>query len=137
MEIIQPADTKKKVLIIEDETPMLRALSDTFTRAGFNVLEARDGSMALGIALNNKPDIILLDIILPVMDGLTFLKKLREDTAFGRNVPVVLLTNLSADREAINKAITEGNPAYYLVKTEWTIRDVVEKVKERLGMVQT
>lgn len=134
MEVVQPEDKKKKVLIIEDESPMLRALSDTFTRAGFGVLEARDGSTALGIALNQKPDIILLDIILPVMDGLTFLKKLREDAAYGKDVPVVLLTNLSADREAINKAITEGNPAYYLVKTEWTIRDIVEKVKERLGM---
>jgi DNA-binding response OmpR family regulator len=128
-------DTKKKcILIVEDEAPMLKTLSFTFEHAGFNVLQARDGESALGVAQSRKPDLILLDIVLPVMDGLSLLKKLRSDGEYGQHVPVILLTNLSADSDAINKAVTEDNPAYYLVKTDWTAEEVVEKVNERLGI---
>ena len=126
---------KKKILIIEDEVPMMKALTAAFTREHFQVIEAREGGTGLSIALNQHPDVILLDILLPKIDGLTILKKLRtEDSEFGRTVPVIFLTNLSANNDAINKSITEHSPAYYLVKTEWTTDDIVEKVKERLGM---
>jgi DNA-binding response OmpR family regulator len=131
---MDPAYTNKTILIVEDESPMLHALKDTFMQSGFKVLEARDGSTGLGIAMHEKLDAILLDIILPVMDGLTMLRKLREDGEFGKNVPVILLTNLSADSDAINAAITQNNPAYYLVKTNWSMADVVDKVKECLRL---
>jgi DNA-binding response OmpR family regulator len=124
----------KKILIVEDEVPLLKALSDTFTKEKFNVLQARDGQSALTVAFAEKPDLILLDIVLPVMDGLSMLKKLREGGDYGKNVQVVLLTNLSADNEVIHTAITENNPTFYLVKTNWTIPEVVTKVKESLGM---
>ena len=58
-------------------------------------------------------------------------KKLREDK-WGKNVPVILLTNLSATDEKLIKAMVENEPAYYLVKSDWKINDVVEKVKETL-----
>ncbi len=125
--------TKKKILIIEDEMSQRKALVDKFTREGFHVLEARDGEEGLRIALKEQPHIILLDIIMPKMDGMTMLKKLRQENDWGKSVPVILLTNLSSDDDKINQGITENEPAYYLVKSNWPINEVVEKVKERLS----
>lgn len=120
-----------KILIIEDEEAELRALKNKFQGEGFECLEAKDGAEGLRLATRYRPDLILLDLILPVMDGITMLKKLREDE-WGKDVPVVILTNLSDD-----KAVTESikNGVYsYLVKTDWRLEDVVKKVKSKLGM---
>ncbi len=123
---------KRKILIVEDEAPMLKILVDTFKKENFITLEARDGESAFSKAITEKPDLILLDILLPKMDGLAVLNKVRNENDYGKKVPVILLTNLSPDREEINKAITENTPAYYLVKTNWNMEDVVAKVKECL-----
>lgn len=123
----------KKILIVEDEITILRALMDTLTREGFTVVQAKDGQVGLTLALEEKPDLILLDIVMPVMDGLTMLKKLRETDTYGKTVPVILLTNLSADTEEIMKAVAETEPSYYLVKTNFTVSQVVAKVKEQLS----
>jgi DNA-binding response OmpR family regulator len=71
---------------------------------------------------------------MPVMDGISMLEKLRED-AWGKTVPVVLLSNLPSADDKINKAITELEPTYYFVKAEKTIEEITEKIKERLGIV--
>ncbi len=126
--------TRKKILIIEDEMSQRKALMDKFTREGFSVLEARDGEEGLRIALSDRPNLILLDIIMPVMDGMTMLKKLRQENDWGKNVPVTLLTNLNPYNGKVDKVITGEEPAYYLVKSNWTINEVVEKVKARLNI---
>ena len=72
---------------------------------------------------------------MPVMDGLTMMDKLREKDLYGKNVPIILLSNLSASEEKIMAAITKNEPAYYLVKSDWDLSHVVEKVKERLSRV--
>jgi diguanylate cyclase len=130
-----PPKAKQKILIIEDEAAMRKILVDTFTSENFAVFQAPDGETGLATALQEKPDIILLDIVLPRMDGLAVLNKLRSESPYGKNVPVILLTNLSPDSEAINQAITKDTPSYYLVKANWNIEDVVEKVRERLSRV--
>lgn len=112
---------------------MLTALTEKFEREGFSVTGAQDGKTGLDRALSLKPDLILLDIVLPVMDGLTVLKRLRSANTWGKTVPVILLTNLSADNADIVRTIAETEPAYYLVKTDWTTEQLVEKVRERLG----
>jgi DNA-binding response OmpR family regulator len=124
-------DGNKKVLIIEDESTLLLVLSEKFKREGFSVFEAKDGAEGLKTALKNHPDIILLDIIMPSMDGLTMLKKLREDR-WGNKVPVLVLSNLG-DPDQINQA-TGGGIIEYLVKSNWGLEDVVGKVKETLKM---
>jgi len=126
-------NTQKTILIIEDELPQLKSLADEFTDEGFRVLKAQNGEVGLTMALREHPDIILLDMVMPVMDGMTMLKKLRGENVWGRGVPVILLTNLSADDEQRTRDITATEPAYYLVKSRWTLRDVVEKVRERLS----
>ena len=121
----------KRVLIVEDEPPELRALVDKFSREGFEALEAKNGEEGLNLALETHPDLILLDIVMPKMDGLTMLKKLREDE-WGRGVPVIVLTNLS-DGDKARDAIYHG--VYdYLVKADWKLEDVIKKVKEWLSM---
>jgi DNA-binding response OmpR family regulator len=122
-----------KILIVEDEELQRKPLAEELQDQGFNVLTAPNGRDGLELALHEKPDLILLDIVMPVMDGMTMMKKLREESVYGKNVPVILLTNLSADQEEINKSITRDEPAYYLVKSDFTLQDVVKKIRERLS----
>jgi two-component system response regulator MprA len=123
----------QKLLVVEDDVSLQGVLRDKFTLEGFSVIEAKDGEEGLAVALREHPDIILLDIIMPKMDGLTMMKKLRQMDEWGKRVPIILLTNLSADDEKINWAIAENEPAYYLVKSNWSISDLVDKVNERLS----
>jgi len=119
----------KKVLIVEDEASLLRVLADKFRREGFEVFTATDGHDGLTKASKNKPDIIVLDIVMPSMDGLEMLKKLRENK-WGNHTPVLILSNLS-DPEQINEATGRGM-VQYLVKSNWGLDDVVEKVRQTL-----
>ena len=96
------------------------------------MLEAKNGKVGLEVALRKRPDLILLDIVMPVMDGITMLRLLRANNDWGKTVPVILLTNLSPADEQRNQAIAELDPAYYLIKSDWKINDVVAKVRERL-----
>lgn len=117
-------------MIVEDELSLRNALRDKLSREDFAVLEAKNGEERLEVALREYPDLILLDIIMPVMDGMTMLKKLRE-TVWGKTAKVVILTNLT-DTEKISEAIAQGS-FDYLVKSDWKIEDVVTKARERLG----
>jgi len=122
----------KKILVIEDDAALRNVLRDKFSLEGFNVLEAKDGEEGLAIAVSLHPDLILLDIILPKMDGITMMKKLRQADEWGRKVPIILLTNLSADEDNISQAVADCEPAYYLTKSNWSLEDLVEKIRERL-----
>lgn len=122
----------KTLLIVEDDSSLLRALSDRFADEGFKIIQAKNGEEGLESALKNRPDLILLDIIMPKMDGITMMKKLREDS-WGEQVPVIILTNLSIDDKILND-ISQTEPVYYLVKTDWDMEAVVKKVKSRLGI---
>jgi len=124
--------TNKKILVVEDETDILDVLTDTFKREGAEVFRAEDGDEGLKIALAEKPDVILLDIIMPKVSGLDMLRDLRKDD-WGKAVPVILLTNLSATEEKIIRSIVEYRPVFYLVKSDWKIADVVKKVKGIIG----
>lgn len=123
------AKTNKKILIVEDESSLRNALRDKFIHEGFATLEAKNGEEGLKAALGGQPDLILLDIILPKMDGIAMLKKLRQD-AWGKDAKVIMLTNLS-DNEKVAEAIAQGTHDY-LVKSAWKIEDVVVKVREML-----
>ena len=121
---------QKKVLIVEDEKSLMEALNKKFTAEGFKVVEAVNGKEGLDKSLSERPDVILLDIIMPVMDGMTMLKKLREDS-WGKLANVVLLTNLS-DPQRMEEALEKG--AFdYLVKSDWRLEDVVKKVEGKIG----
>lgn len=122
---------KKKILIIEDERLLLNAIKRKLEGSGFEVIEAHDGAEGFGVAKEKKPDLILLDIVLPIMDGVTLLERLREDE-WGKDVPIIILSNLS-DASTISESKKKGVNDY-LVKTDWKIDEVVEKVKEALNI---
>lgn len=124
---------KEKILIVEDEPVINKTYAEELRDEGFDVITAANGRDGLEIALREKPDLILLDILMPIMDGITMMSKLREKDIYGKNVPIILLTNLSAGEENIMTAIIENEPAYYLVKSDWNLSAVVEKIKERLN----
>jgi len=123
----------KKVLIVEDEASISQPLTDSLEHEGIMTLRAMNGEDGLAMALQARPDLILLDILMPKMDGLSMLKKLREDPE-GKRVPVLVLTNLSEVTTVAN-SLEEGI-SDYLVKSEWSMDDVVTRVKERLGLTQ-
>ncbi len=122
----------KKILIVEDEKPLREAIFDKFNREGFQTFQGKDGEEGLKIALKEHPDIILLDIIMPHVDGLSMLKTLRKDE-WGKNAQVLLLTNLN-DAEYVATAMESG-VFDFLVKSDWKLDDLVIRVKEKLGIV--
>ena len=124
---------KTRILIVEDEDVVCKAYADELRDEGFAILMAKNGQVGIELAIRQKPDIILLDILMPIMDGLTMMNQLRQKDLYGKNVPIILLTNLSASEEKIMKAITKNEPAYYLVKSDWNLSAVMEKIKERLA----
>jgi len=127
--MIKNKNSNKKILIAEDERAMLRALTDTFENEGFNVFGAEDGEEGLKIAFKEHPDVILIDLLMPKMDGMSMLKKIREDE-WGKDVPVIILTNFS-DVDKIAETVENGI-SHYLVKTEWSLEEIVKKVKKLL-----
>lgn len=120
----------KKALIIEDESPLRKILSRELEKAGFDVSEAENGIEGYKMTEKIHPDIILLDIMMPQMDGLESMKKIREKDPY---VHVIILTNMAADDSMLQK-IMEERPSYYIVKGDTRIEDVVQKAKEILKM---
>ena|SRR6266550_3506106 len=122
-------DSAKKILIVEDDERLLVILADKFSSEEFEVLTARDGEQALATIWNEWPDIILLDIIMPNMDGMAVLKELQANEK-GRKIPVIVLTNVG-DSEQLYEAV-HNDICDYLIKAHWSIEDIVRKVKQRL-----
>ncbi|MFA6105607.1 MAG: response regulator [Patescibacteria group bacterium] len=119
----------KKVLIIEDDVSLLKVLSSGLSNQEFEVITAVDGEEGLAVALREKPNLILLDLFMPKMDGITMLKKLREDE-WGKKVKVIILTNIE-DREKLAAAV-ENRVYDYMIKTNWNISDVLKKIRIEL-----
>lgn len=125
-------DVGIKVLLVEDDSFLRSICSKKLVREGFTVYEAIDGEMALKEVEKIKPDIILLDIILPAIDGfgvLTEIKKISDKKI--ANIPIIMLSNLGQDDD-IKKAIELGANDY-LVKAHFTIEEIVTKIKKVLN----
>ncbi|MEK7624880.1 MAG: response regulator [Patescibacteria group bacterium] len=122
---------KKKVLIVEDEEALLKILASGLGENEFKVLTAKDGEEGLKVALEEKPDLILLDLLMPKMDGITMLKRLRDgDSEWGKKVKVIILTNLE-DQDKLSAAV-ENRVYDYMIKSNWNISDVLKKVRVEL-----
>lgn len=121
-----------KILIVEDEVLIRKAYTEELQSEDFTVIVAGNGKEGLDTALAEKPDLILLDILMPIMDGVTMMGKLRESGEYGAQVPIILLTNLSTNEEKILEAVVKDKPALYLEKASWDLAKVVEKIKEYL-----
>lgn len=120
----------KRVLIVEDDKMILSMYETKLRQDGFEVLIAENGSQGLDLAIKEKPDIILLDIILPQMDGFTVLQELRLNDSM-KKTPIVMLTNLGT-KEDKDKGEKFG-ATDYLVKASLTPSQVSEAVKKYLN----
>ena len=125
------SETKPLLLIVEDDDVFIKALQIKFEKENYDVLVGKDGEEGLDLARRKHPDIILLDIVMPRMNGMEMLKKLREDS-WGENVPVVIMTNISTDTNQQIDNVIYTQPSYYLIKSNTDIEEVVDKVKELL-----
>lgn len=114
------------MLIVEDEPDIREAMAEAVTQAGFAVSVAPDGSVGLESALAEQPDLILLDLIMPVMDGHTMLKKLRQDP-WGQHAKVVVLTSMD-DVQNVAGA-HEGHITDYIIKAHSSLDEIVQKVR--------
>lgn len=120
----------KKILFIEDEETLQRTFKEILKRANYEMFGSLDGEDGLKTALNEKPDLILLDLILPKMHGLEVLKELKSKPET-KNIPVIILTNLEGTEE-IEKALELGATTY-LVKTSYSLEEIIKKIRKIIG----
>jgi len=120
---------KKTVLIVEDEVILSKVLQDKLFDNGFDVVYARNGAEGLEKLSEGNIDLILLDIIMPVLDGMDMLRILREERK--SKIPVIVLTNLGSDDDA--KVALGSGASEFLIKANHSLDDVLNKIQEILG----
>lgn len=120
----------QKVAIVEDDLAISQMYRLKFEAEGYQVQTAENGKLGLELAETMKPDIILLDLMMPEMTGDEMLKELREKT-WGKNIKVIILTNLG--EEEAPKGLRELGVHSFIVKAEMTPRQVAERVKAALA----
>lgn len=120
-----------KLLVIEDDAVLRKALGEYLSAEGFEVIYAEDGEIGSQMALNENPDLILLDIVLPKKDGYQVLKEVKSNEQT-QHIPIVLLTNLGSISD-VEKALEMGATTY-LVKADYKLEEVTEKIKEILSI---
>lgn len=123
-------DEKIKILLIEDDPFLLSMYSTKFEAEGFEVVSADDGEKGLAAANREKADIILLDILMPKMNGFEVLEKLKAEEKT-RDIPVILLTNLN-QKDEIEKGLVLGADDY-MIKAHFMPSEVVAKIRKVLG----
>lgn len=119
----------QKILIAEDESDIREAMAEAIRQAGYEVSEAEDGEVALSKALSEHPDLILLDLVMPVMDGHKMLERLRNDP-WGKDAKVLVITSM----DDINNIVSahEGKISDYIIKAHTSLDELVKQVRTAL-----
>jgi len=120
---------KEKILMIEDDPFLRKVYRDKFTQTGFDFIEATNGIEGTNKTISERPDIVLLDLMLPRKNGFEVLIDIRKNKK-NKNIPVIILSNLGQESD-IERGLALGADDY-LVKTEISISEIVDKVKEWL-----
>jgi len=127
-------DDKTKILLIEDDAFLLSMYAAKFRLEKFKIIAANNGEKGLELAKKELPDVILLDIMLPEINGFEVLREIKNNKEL-RETMVILLTNLS-QKEEIEKGLAMGADDF-LVKAHFTPSEVVEKIKQKLKSQET
>ena len=120
----------KKILFIEDEAALQETVGESLRQRGYNVLKAMDGEAGIRLAESEKPDLVLLDLVLPKKEGFEVLKALKDNDET-KDIPVIVLTNLEGIKD-LDRAMSFG-ATNYLVKTQYSLEEVFNKIKEIIG----
>jgi len=120
----------RRILLAEDDRFLRKAAEAQLRQHGFTVVAAVDGEEALGLARAERPDLVLLDLIMPKMQGFEVLKTLKQDPATA-DIPVIVLSNLGQDRD-VQQAMELGAVAYY-IKAHVSLHDLVKKIEAALA----
>lgn len=123
----------QKILLVEDEVALQTALGGALRAAGFEVLSAVDGEDAIHMVLDQYPDIVLLDLILPKKTGFEVLDALKSHEKT-KKIPVIVLTNLEG-ADDVDRALSRGATSF-LVKSNYDIDEIVSKVRKTLAQQQ-
>ncbi len=118
-------EKKQNILVVEDDKFLIKAYNIKFTRAGFNVITATDGAIGLELAKSELPELILLDLMLPKIDGFEFLKRMAVDESL-KAIPVIILSNLGQQTDK-ERALALGAKEY-LIKADYSLDEIIEKV---------
>jgi len=121
---------EKRILIVEDEQILLRALNVEILSQGFEVFSAKDGETALKLAINEIPDLVLLDLILPKLNGFEVLRNMKNNEVT-KNIPVIILSNLG--QESDMKKVFDLGAEDYFVKASTDLSELSEKIKKVLS----
>jgi len=119
----------KVILIIEDDRFLRELISQKLIREGYDVLEAVDGEEGVKKVKEGKPDIVLLDLILPGIDGFEVLSQVKKDDTVSK-IPVIILSNLG-QKEDVERGLNLG-AVDYLIKAHFTPKEIIDKVKNVL-----
>ena len=122
--------TKPKVAIVEDDLAISQMYRMKFEAEGYDVATAENGQIGLEVIEDFKPDVVLLDMMMPQMNGDEVLKTMRQND-WGKDTPVMILTNVG--KEEASKELDSLNVHSYIVKAEMTPKQVAEQVKAVLG----
>lgn len=119
----------KKILIVEDDKFLRELIGQKLTKEGYDILESIDGEDGLKKIRNEKPDLVLLDLILPSIDGFEVLSRIKEDASL-KSPPIIILSNLG-QKEDVERGLKSG-AVDYLIKAHFTPGEIIEKVKNIL-----
>ena len=120
------------ILLIEDDQILAKLYENALVRENFSVIMAADGLTGVNKAISQHPDLILLDIGLPVLNGLNVMKQIRLDN-WGATVPIIILTNAETNDEILNAVVAE-KPVYYFIKADTNPEGIISKIKETLNL---
>lgn len=121
---------KHKILIAEDDPSLRKVLGKKLASAGYKVVEASDGEMAINLALEEKPDLVILDELMPKFTGTGVIKRLRQDSGWGVSVPVFILTNIDEGTNTYEQVKDLANR--YFIKSNTPLDTILSAVKEVL-----
>lgn len=131
-QFMESGQNQTKVLMVEDDAAMREIVVHTLQTHGFQVLEAEDGKKGLDLILTQKPDIVLLDLMMPEMDGFQVLEAVRTNAdAKVAGIPVIILSNLWSNKDILRTKALKVQA--YLVKDYFTTEEILNKIKEILA----
>ncbi|MGE5392645.1 MAG: response regulator [Candidatus Saccharibacteria bacterium] len=123
-----PTEKQKRILVVEDDTAMAEIMINKLTTSGFDVAHAENGQKATELVVSFKPNLVLLDLMLPILDGFGVLRFIRTHKDKNlKDTPVVILTNLWSKEEIIKAK--ELNVQDYIIKAYLTTEEILEKIK--------